>query len=97
MQQPKTSTTSCSKLHKLHGAFNNAEKQEPFNIILRFFNTYTLPEIREGLNDWFFDTLQEDNSDIKQHALLYNDIQKMIEAVYAVASEVCKSEEVLPG
>ncbi|MEX6691018.1 hypothetical protein QTN47_26150 [Danxiaibacter flavus] len=97
MQNPLPTTAASSKWLKLYNVLNKPETKEPCDIIVRFFNNYTLSEIREKLSDWFFDTLQEDNSDIKQHALLYNDLQKMVEAVYEVAHEVCDGKGMLPA
>lgn len=85
------------KWHKLHNIFNSPKNQEPFDIVISFFNNYTIAEIRERLSDWFFDTLQEDNSAIKQHAVLYNDIDKVIEAILEVVHDVCGDNAVLPS
>lgn len=59
-----------------------AEIETPQKVIQRFFDRYSLPQIRACLKDMLFDAIWMDDNDAPEHISTHDDVEKLIEAAW---------------
>lgn len=63
---------------------NIAEMEKPLKVIKYFFECYDLPVIRTCLREWLEDALTGTVEQAKDHLYTYNDVEKLVEAVFVI-------------
>jgi hypothetical protein len=60
------------------------EINNPITVILDFFQSYHLPDIRFCLHNWLLDSLPKESVESKAHFSTYEDIEKLVEACWLI-------------
>lgn len=70
----------CRKPFKL----TLVEIENPIEAIAEFFEAYSLQDVRICLKDWLLDALQAEEASAANHFWLYENIERLVEAVYVL-------------
>lgn len=60
------------------------EINNPITVILDFFQSYHLPDIRFCLHNWLSDSLPKETLESKAHFSTYEDVEKLVEACWII-------------
>ena len=69
------------------------EIKKPAKVIKSFFESYSLPSIRACLREWLEDSLTDPESLVREHLYTYNDVERLVEAVFVLHKDRIKKKK----